>query len=185
MIVLVAGAAIAILALSIWLIIAPWLTRIRTLSYGEGAPLLLLPEPGDDPRKLLKKLSRAMPHHRLLAPSDTAFALQRSAERILRHEGAALDIVVAQDQAARAALRVAGGKEHRLKALVLIDPPDVKLGEPDTLFPPTVILTRKKPRCPALLAALPTKEHIAAPRITPELIAQAVARAEAMAGEVG
>lgn len=144
----------------------------QSIRAGRGqAVLVLWPE---HPRRAVRALARQ-------TPEEFAFDT--------RPQHGAKPIVLAQGVAAPRALRLAA--KGKVRAVVLVAPrvsatPEASLV--DAFFPPVIVVDAQRARTAGLLASLPTAELITAPDMgrapqkrRPELIAQALRRAAAMA----
>ncbi len=141
----------------------------QSIRAGRGQAVLVL-WPGD-PGSAVRKLARE-------TPEEFGFDT--------RPLKGAKPIVLAHATAARRALRLAA--KGQVRALVLVSPKAAAPAAADIAFPPAVIVEENPARVSDLMAALPTAELISAPKLghspqkrRPDLIAQALRRAAAMA----
>lgn len=141
----------------------------QSIRAGRGQSVLVLWP--DHPRRAVRKFSRETPEE---------FAFDTRPLRGSR------PIVLAQGAAAKRALRLAA--KGKVRAVVLVAPrakPNADLVE--SFLPPVIVVDREQERVADLMSALPAAELITAPDLgsaqtrRPDLIAQALRRAAAMA----
>ncbi|MGE3142141.1 MAG: hypothetical protein AB7L65_02365 [Hyphomonadaceae bacterium] len=185
---LIAALAATLAALALAFLLA--LRRARTppslITSGEGPPLLLVAAPRAPIAPFAAALEALAGRYRLVA-LDRARPGQAERAAVALTEK---PIVAAHGAGALAALRL--GHLGRVRGVVLIAPPPLKLRAADVLFPPTIILADGRAHLRALTAALPTVERIAAPglglrpeRRRPDLVEAALSRLEEMIAEAG